>query len=71
MATKKRVDRQITVTVDVDDIETVLGFAQVNMDAINEKEFKHIQKSVSAVSEAVIIGRRVAWDEHNAKERTP
>ena len=66
----ERVDQKIAITVDVEDIEAVLEFTRLNLDLISEEEFRHIHKSALAVQEAVRSGRRTAWDEHNAKERT-
>ena len=54
--------QRITIHVDLEDIETVLEFAEINLELIDEKEFKYIRESVSAVYEAVNIGRRAEYE---------
>ena len=53
------VDNKITITVELEDIETLLEFAEINLDLIGEDEFEHIRESVSAVYDAVNVGRRI------------
>ena len=65
----EQLSKEITVTVDLEDIEAVLEFSDINLEALDEEEFNNIRKSVSAVYKAVNEGRRAAWDEHSAKEQ--
>ena len=64
------INQKITITVDTDDIETVIEFTRINLDVLNQEEFRHIHESAVAVEKAVRVGHCAAREKYKAKEQT-